>query len=159
MSLRPVHSLNRPLRPKDRLVFAQQDDAVRHALQDPLVLHKSGDVDDFGEMVGVGIDADILAAAQMRKGPHRRDVDDFDLVAKPLAKSNLRIVLAAQTKHLGTLTRPLGAGGMILLRSAWLVHDPDIQGQLEVRSTAPVTAETWQTAPSPGYLARNSLKL
>ena len=103
MSSRPVHSRSRPLPQRIVLSLAQQHDAVGHALQNALVLHEPGDVDDFGEVVGVGVDADVLAAAEMREGPRRRDVDDLHIFAEALPQGDLRIVRAAETENLGGL--------------------------------------------------------
>ena len=65
--------------PEDRVVAVEQHDAVGHALQDALVLHEPADVDDFGEVVGVGVDADEVAAAELGQGSDRRgDFDDFE---------------------------------------------------------------------------------
>src|SRR4051794_22418249 len=47
--------------PKNLIVAIEKDDAVGHALQHALVLNQSSSVDHFGKMVGVGVDADIVA--------------------------------------------------------------------------------------------------
>ena len=95
--------------PEDRVVAVKQHDAVGHALQDALVLHEPGDVDDFGEMVGVGVDADVLAAAQLGQRPGRRDFDDLHVVAEPLAQRHLGVMRAAQAENLGSLDAPASA--------------------------------------------------
>ena len=77
------------------VVVAQQHDAIGHALQDALVLHQAGDIDDFGKMIGVRVDAHVLAAAEMREGANGRDVDDLNFFAKPLTKGDLSVVRSA----------------------------------------------------------------
>ena len=81
--------------PEDRVVVIEQHDAVGHALQDAFVLNEPGDVDHFGKVVGVGIDADEVAGAEMGKGSNGRGIDDFDVVAKPLAQRDLSVVSSA----------------------------------------------------------------
>ena len=69
MSSRPVHSRSRPLPQRIVLSSPSKHDAVGHALQDAFVLNQAGDVDDFGKVVGVGIDADIFAAGRDGREP------------------------------------------------------------------------------------------
>ena len=52
-------------------------------------------------MVGVGVDAGEIAAAQEGQGPHgRRNFDDFNVVAAPLAECDSLVVRAAQAENL-----------------------------------------------------------
>ncbi len=71
--------------PENRVVAIQQDDAIGHALQDALVLNEPRGVDHFGKMIGIGIDADVVAGAELRESPNRGGIDDLDIVAKSLA--------------------------------------------------------------------------
>jgi hypothetical protein len=99
--------------PKDGVIFAQQRDAVRHSLKNAFVLHEPGGIDDFRKMIGVRVDADIFAAAEVRERANRRHLNDVDFLAEALAEGNLGVVRAAQTEDLGTRTRPLSAGCLI----------------------------------------------
>jgi len=55
-----------PIAPENRVVAAKQDDAVGHALQDSLVLDETRDIDYFGEVIGICVNAYKFATAELR---------------------------------------------------------------------------------------------
>ena len=57
-----------------------------------LALKRAGAV---GEVVGVGVNADVFSASKMRESTNRRYIDDFDFVTKSLAESDFSVVRAA----------------------------------------------------------------
>jgi hypothetical protein len=64
-------------------------------LQDAFILHEASGVEDFREVIGIGVDSDVLAAAQVGQGSHWRYVDDLHFFAKPFAEGNLGVVRSA----------------------------------------------------------------
>ena len=87
--------------PEDDVVAGQQHDAVGHALQDAFILQEAADVDDGRKMVGVGVDADVVAIGQLGHGAGGgRHLDDLELAAQPVAKRNLLVVSSAEAENL-----------------------------------------------------------
>src|SRR5262245_7677057 len=128
--------------PEDHVIAIEQHHAVGHALQNTLILHEAGDIDDFREMVGVSIDADVFSCAELAEGPHRRDLDALHVFAKALLEHDLGIVSATETENLrrGKCSR----GGTILSRWALFVHDLVFrEGRLkELLQTSLISAPT-----------------
>jgi hypothetical protein len=104
--------------PENRIVVRQQQDAIRHALQDALVLEEASDVDDVGKMIGVGVDANVVAAGEFRQAAGRRgNFDNFEISAQPLTQRDLLVVSAPETENLRHAGLPLAyRRGVILLR-------------------------------------------
>ena len=99
------------------LSLVEQHDAVGHALQNALVLHEPADVDDFGKVVGVGVDADVVAVGEFRQGPcRRRDFHHFNLAAQLVAKCHLLIVCATQAQDLRHVGSFVDRGSAVLAR-------------------------------------------
>ncbi len=54
-------------------------------------------------MIGVGVDANVLATSQMSQRPSRRHFDDLYVVAEPLPQRHLGVMRTAQAQNLGSL--------------------------------------------------------
>ena len=81
-SSRPVHSRSRPL--PQRIVLSSSSSTTPSGMPCRMrsFCKKPADVDDFGEVVGVGIDADVVAAGQIGQAAGGRgNLDDFEIAA------------------------------------------------------------------------------
>ncbi len=69
-------------------------------------------------MVGVGVDADVVAVGELRQGSRgRRDFDDLELPAEPLPERDLLVVCAPEAENLRHGEIPLAYRRSVLLLS------------------------------------------
>ena len=143
--------------PENRVVVAEQHDAVGHALQDALVLHEPGDVDDFGEVIGVGVDADVVAAAEMREGPNRRDIDDFARLRRTARAGRPARRACRLDRESWDVDTSLASWLQILVATQLARTQPELPRATREFSRPPSwQMDAWEAPPSLGGLSRNS---